>query len=167
MIFFDTPIKSHVAFERKLADITANFLNKFLGSMLFLNLSILFSFIWIIVNLELVALIPPFDPYPFGLLALLVSWYAALLAILVLINQNQQGKNADIRQRIDFEVNVRAEHEITKILAMFEELNLKLGLAKVDKELDKMLEKIDIAEIKEDVELGIEKEDAGMTSRPL
>ena len=167
MIFFDTPIKSHVAFERKIADITANFLTKFLGSMLFLNISIAFIVIWMVVNLGWISAIPPFDPYPFIFLASLATFGAILLAILVLINQNQQGKKADIRQRIDFEVNVRAEHEITKILAMFEELNLKLGLAKVDKELDKMLEKIDIATIKEDVELGIEKEDAGMTRRPL
>ena len=73
---------------------------------------------------------------------------------------------ADIRQRIDFEVNVRAETEITKILKMLDEFNGKLGIIKADEELEKMKEKIDIAEIKQDIEQGIEKEDAGKLIRP-
>ena len=52
----------------------------------------------------------PFDPYPFVLLLMITAFSATLLAIVVLINQNRQGKMADIRQRIDFEVNVRAEN---------------------------------------------------------
>jgi uncharacterized membrane protein len=72
----------------------------------------------------------------------------------------------DIRQRIDFEVNVRAEHEITRILTMLDELHVELGMIKADKELDKMKEKIDIAEIKEDIEHGIKKEDEGKSRRP-
>ena len=77
------------------------------------------------------------------------------LAIVVLINQNQQGRMADVRQRIDFEVNVRAEREITKILTMLEELHARAGIAKVDTELDKMKKKISIVAIKEDIERGI------------
>lgn len=59
---------------------------------------------------------------------------------------------------IDFEINVRAEHEITKILHMLDELYTELGIAKIDKELDHMKEKIDIAEIQEEVEHVIEEE---------
>jgi len=55
---------------------------------------------------------------------------AMQLAIIVLISQNQQGKMEDARQRIDFEVNVRAENEITKILIMLDELHAKLGISK-------------------------------------
>jgi len=91
-----------------------------------------------------------------------------LLAIVVLINQNQQGRMADVRQRIEFEVNVRAENEITKILIMLDELHARFGISKVktDEELEKMKEKIDITEIKEQVERGIEKEDSGKIQRP-
>ena len=80
-----------------------------------------------------------------------------LLAIVVLINQNQQGRMEDVRQRIDFEVNVRAENEITKILIMLDELHAKLGIlkAKTDTELQKMKEKTDIVEIKEEVEISM------------
>ncbi len=73
---------------------------------------------------------------------------------------------ADIRQRIDFEVNVQAENEITKILIMLDELHGKLGISKkrIDKELEEMKEEIDIIEIKEDIEQGIKKEDVGKSA---
>ena len=103
----------------------------------------------------------PFDPYPFPLLLMIAAFSAMLLAIVVLINQNRQGKMADIRQRIDFEVNVRAENEITKILTMLDVLYIELGMVKKDKELDKMKEIINISEIQEDIEQGIKKEDEG------
>jgi len=58
---------------------------------------------------------------------------------------------------MDFEINVRAEQEITKILRMIEEIHTKLGIARVDRELEQMKETINISEVKEDVELGIEE----------
>lgn len=164
--FFDTQLKSYVGFERQWADTTARFLTQSFGSIWFLNSNLAFIFGWIIVNLGLIPGVRPFDPYPFALLLMIVAFSAMLLAIVVLINQNRQGKMEDVRQRIDFEVNVRAEREITKILSMLDELNVNLGMVKADKELDKMKEKLDIVEIKEDIEQGIEKEDQGKSRRP-
>lgn len=157
--FFETHLKSYVAFERERADLMAQFLTRSLGSVWFLGTSIFVILGWI-------PALTPFDPYPFSILLMMVSFSALLLAIIVLINQNQQGRMADVRQRIDFEVNVRAEHEITKILTMLEALHIKAGISKQDTELDKMKRRIDIVELKEDIEQGIEKEDAGKTRRP-
>lgn len=161
--FFDTHLKSYVGFERHWADVSSRFLTKSLGSIWFLNTNIVVILVWIIVNLGWIPGVQPFDPYPFPLLLMIVAFSAMLLAIVVLINQNQQGRMEDIRQRIDFEVNVRAENEITKILIMLDELHVKLGIskAKTDTELQKMKKKTNIVEIKEDIEQGIEKEDAG------
>ncbi len=156
--FFDTHLKSYVEFEQKLSDVIARFLNKSFGSIWFLNANLVFIAVWIIINLGLIPNIHPFDPYPFSVLMMIVSFSAMLLYVVVLINQNREGRMADIRQRIDFEINVRAEHEITKILNMLDELHVRLGMGKVDVELDKMKEKIDIAEIKEDIEQGIREE---------
>ena len=165
--FFDTQLKSYVEFERHFADVMARFLTRALGSVWFLNTNVAVILVWIVVNLGWIRGIHPFDPYPFGLLLMITAFSAMLLAIVVLINQNEQGRMADIRQRIDLEINVRAEREITKILSMLDELHVRAGIAKTDRELDKMKERIDIAEIKEDIEQGIEKEDAGKRRRPL
>jgi uncharacterized membrane protein len=164
--FFDTHLKSYIGFEREFAEIVARFLTKSLGSIWFLNTNLAFIFIWIIINLGYIPGVHPFDPYPFSLLLMIAAFSAMLLAIVVLINQNQQGRMADIRQRIDLEINVRAENEITKVLTMLDELHVKLGIIKTDKELDKMKETIDIAEIKEDIEQGIENGDAGGNQSP-
>ena len=164
--FFDTHLKSYVGFERRLADVITHFLIKSLGSLWFLNTCVLFILLWIIVNLGWIPGVHPFDRYPFSLLLMIVSFFAMLLAIVVLLNQNRQGNMADIRQRIDFEINVRAEREITKMLTMLDELNANLGMKRTDTELERMKEKLDIVAIKEDIEQGIEKEDAGKSRRP-
>jgi uncharacterized membrane protein len=162
--FFDTNLKSYVEFEREWSSLVARFLTKFFGSAWFLNANIIFILVWIVWNLGWIPGLRPFDPYPFLLMPMIASLSAMLLAIVVLINQNEQGKMADIRQRIDFEVNVRAETEITKILKMLDAFNGRLGIIKADEELEKMKEKIDIAEIKGDIERGIEKEDGKVTN---
>ena len=159
-------LKSYVGFERRFAEVLARLLTQSLGSIWFLNTVVAFIALWIIANLGLIPGVRPFDPYPFDCLVMIATFSAMLLAIVVLINQNQQGRMEDIRQRIDFEVNVRAEREITKVLTMLDELHVRAGIAKVDTELDRMKEKISIAEIKEDIEQGIEKEDARKRHRP-
>jgi len=49
---------------------------------------------------------------------------------------------------------------------MLDIFNARLGIVKDDEELDRMKEKTDIAEIKQDIEHGIEKEDAGKIPGP-
>jgi uncharacterized membrane protein len=157
---FETQLKSYVEFEREFADVIVVLLTKHFGSVWFLNAALAVIILWVVVNLGWIPGILPFDPYPFEILLVSLSFVGILLAVLVLISQNRQGKRADIRQRMDFEINVRAEHEVTKILTMLDEIQVELGMAKKDKELEKMKERIDIAEIKEDVEEGMEEENS-------
>jgi uncharacterized membrane protein len=81
-----------------------------------------------------------------------VSLEAIFLSIIVLISQNKQSKIADIRQQIDFEINVRSEEEITKILEVIDELRKAQGIKKHDPELEKMKEKIDLQKIQKEAE---------------
>lgn len=150
--FLNKRLKSYIEFEEKLADALAKFLTKYFGSLRFLNLTLVFVLLWIIVNLGMIPGINPFDPYPFSWLMMIVQIFAIVLFIVVLINQNQEKRINEIRQQMDFEINVRAEREVTKILHMIEEMHTKLGIAKADKELEQMKERIDISEIKENVE---------------
>lgn len=154
--FLNKRLKSYIEFEEKWADALTKFLTKSFGSLRFLNLVLLFFLFWIIVNLGLVPGINPFD-LSFNWLLMIVQLFAVVLSVIVLISQNREEKINEVYQKMDFEINVRAEHEITKILKMIEEIHKELGIAKVDKELEQMKEKIDISEVKDNVEQVIEE----------
>jgi uncharacterized membrane protein len=109
--------------EARVADqITA-----FAGSMRFVYLHTAWFSLWIIVNLGLIAaalgsLFAPFDPFPFGLLTMIVSLEAIFLSTFILISQNRQAVVADHRAELDYQVDVRAEAQIAKLLALAEAL---------------------------------------------
>lgn len=86
----------------------------FSGSMVFLLASMLWFSAWIVINTYDVGL-PKFDPYPFGLLTMIVSLEAIFLSIFVLISQNRQAEKDRIRSNIDYEVNVKAELEVAHL----------------------------------------------------
>lgn len=71
---------------------------------------------WILTNVVAGAgWLPPalaFDPFPFGLLTLIVSLEAIFLSIFVLVSQNRQSERDRIRTDLDYQVNVKAHVEI-------------------------------------------------------
>ncbi|MDQ3076129.1 MAG: DUF1003 domain-containing protein [bacterium] len=155
--FFHRSLESNIEFEEKWAEGLAKFLTKSFGTLSFLNLVLFVSVFWIVVNLGLIPAIDPFDPYPFNWIMVIVQFFGIVLSVVVLMNQNRESRINEVYQKMEFEINVRAEHEITKTLQMIEEIHTKLGIAKADPELEQMKEKIDITEIKEDVEQAIEE----------
>jgi uncharacterized membrane protein len=58
----------------------------------------------------------PFDPFPFAFLLFLGNIVQLLLMPLIMVGQNVQAAHADARAEADYEVNVRAEEEIERIL---------------------------------------------------
>ena len=86
----------------------------FSGSMPFLMVNGGWFIIWIIINTFPVG-IPAFDPYPFGLLTMIVSLEAIFLACFVLISQNRQAEKDRVRSDIEYEVNIKAELEVAHL----------------------------------------------------
>jgi uncharacterized membrane protein len=150
-------MESYTEFEEKWPDALAKFLTKYFGTLQFLIITLVFIFLWIIFNLGIIPGLKPFDLSPFNWLVTIVQLFSIVLSIVILISQNQETKINAVRQQMDFEINVRAEHEITKILQMIEKIHAEMGIDKVDRELEQMKETTDIAEIKEDVEQAIEE----------
>lgn len=72
--------------------------------------------IWIVMNLLAPAGVLPkalgFDPFPFGLLTMVVSLEAIFLSIFVMVSQNRQGEKDRLRIDLDYQVNVKAQTEI-------------------------------------------------------
>jgi CRP/FNR family transcriptional regulator, cyclic AMP receptor protein len=63
-----------------------------------------------------------FDPFPFGLLTMIVSLEAIFLSIFVLISQNRQTTKDRLAAEIDHQVNTKAELEIGLVLQRLDDL---------------------------------------------
>jgi CRP/FNR family transcriptional regulator, cyclic AMP receptor protein len=93
---------------------TADWIAWFSGSMPFLMLNGGWFIIWIGLNTFLLGAVA-FDPYPFGLLTMIVSLEAIFLSCFVLISQNRQAEKDRVRSDIEYEVNIKAELEIAHL----------------------------------------------------
>lgn len=92
----------------------ADWIAWFCGSIGFLLLHALWFVVWVVINTMHVGL-PQFDPYPFGLLTMIVSLEAIFLSCLVLISQNRQVAKDRVRSDIEYDVNVKAEMEVAHL----------------------------------------------------
>lgn len=141
---FEAKENSNRTFSERIADL----ITFKLGSMVFLAINAVWFFTWITVNTGLVPGITVFDPFPFGLLTMVVSLEAIFLAIIVLISQNRAAKVDKLRQEVDLQINTISEEEITKIMELQVLLLQKNGVdVSKDPELQQMLEPIDTDEI--------------------
>jgi len=146
-------IHSKVQFHKSITDRIALWITNVFGSMRFLTLCLALFTGWILWNLKFFHSLQPFDPYPFYMLTMIVSLFAIILSISVLINQNRERRLRNLRQQLEFEVNVRAEKEITKVLEMLHEIQIKLGMnAHPDNELKEMKENLDIQNLHDQLE---------------
>jgi uncharacterized membrane protein len=115
----------------------ADWIAWFSGSMPFLIINGVWFISWISIN-TLPLGIPAFDPYPFGLLTMIVSLEAIFLSCFVLISQNRQAQKDKVRADIEYEVNIKAELEIghlhEKTDRMYE--NMMARFEKIEKTLN-------------------------------
>jgi uncharacterized membrane protein len=101
---------------------------KFIGSPTFLLLQVLLVVAWSALNLNLIPGLRPFDPFPFGILALVVSSESVCLTIFVLISQNRTARQAEKRSHLDLQVSMLAEQELTTALQMLQKLCQHAGV---------------------------------------
>ena len=92
----------------------ADWISWFSGSMSFLLLNAVWFVAWIAVN-TLPMGVAQFDPYPFGLLTMIVSLEAIFLSCFVLVSQNRQAEKDRVRSDIEYEVNIKAELEVAHL----------------------------------------------------
>ena len=119
-------------------DRVADRITAFSGSMTFVYIHTLWFGLWIFLNLPMFGRWR-FDPYPYGLLTMIVSLEAIFLSTFVLISQNRLSEVADQRADLDLQVNLLAEHEITRVLTLVDAIADHLGLeAGQDPEVDEL-----------------------------
>ena len=116
----------------------ADWIAWFSGSMAFLILNGGWFVIWIAINTLPLGL-PHFDPFPFGLLTMIVSLEAIFLSCFVLISQNRQAQKDKVRADIEYEVNIKAELEIAHLHEKTDRIyeNMMARFEKMDKNIQR------------------------------
>jgi uncharacterized membrane protein len=125
-----------IAEKLTLPERIADFIAWFSGSMYFFGLNAIWFLTWILVNTAHVG-VEHFDPYPFGLLTMIVSLQAIFLSIFVLIAQNRQAAKDRVRSDIEYEINVKAELEVAHLHEKTDEIHEMMldRFAKLEKAL--------------------------------
>lgn len=130
--------------KRSVSDKFADLLTASFGTVLFLVLNMLFFLGWILWNTGNIPNIAPIDPFPFGLLTMVVSLEAIFLAIIVLISQNREARIAELREEVELYINRYSEDEITKVMYLVTLLLEKNGIdVSKDVDLKDMLQDVD------------------------
>jgi uncharacterized membrane protein len=144
-------IKAQHAAERTVIESLADGLNSLASSTPFLLIHVVWFLIWIPWNLGMFRL-KPFDPFPFGLLTMVVSLEAIFLTIFVLMSQKRESKIAELREELMLQVSLRMEEEVTKTLQLVAGLYTRLGhVVAEDQELGDMLRPLDVTTIEKEL----------------
>jgi CRP/FNR family transcriptional regulator, cyclic AMP receptor protein len=105
-----------LTFGQRIADTVADTM----GSWPFIIVQSSMLAIWITLNAT--AWINHWDPYPFILLNLMLSFQAAYAAPFIMMSQNRQAAKDRIAAEIDHQVNAKAELEVGLLLKRLDDL---------------------------------------------
>src|ERR1700730_16229639 len=119
----------HDALDRRTAtERVSDVITKLVGNLGFLLAHLILSSSWSLVNLQVIPGLKAFDPFPFGVLALVVSSESVFLTIFVLISQSRMARQSERRSHLDLQVGMLSEQELTTILQMLQKLCQHMGL---------------------------------------
>ena len=121
-------LRLKTARDQSLQERIANAMTAYSGSMLFFYVHIVWFCVWILLNTGRVG-IAPFDPYPYGLLTMVVSLEAIFLSTFVLISQNLLAKEAGHLADLGLHTGLLTEHELTRVLQMLRAIQDKIGIS--------------------------------------
>jgi uncharacterized membrane protein len=119
----------HDALGRRTAtERASDLITKLVGNLGFLAAHVILISVWSLLNLRVIPDLKPFDPFPFGVLALIVASESVFLTIFVLISQGRMARQSERRAHLDLQVGMLAEQELTTILLMLQKLCQHAGV---------------------------------------
>jgi uncharacterized membrane protein len=133
-------MQQHLSARRSVIDRVADLIGGFSGSMAFVFLHVTWFTFWFLWNTGVIPNQHRFDPYPFILLAMIVSVEGVLLSTFVLMKQNRMQRQSDTRDHLNLQIDLLAEKEVTKSLQLLRAIchKLEISEADVDAELAEM-----------------------------
>jgi uncharacterized membrane protein len=119
----------HDALERRTpTERLSDVMTKLVGNTGFLLAQLTVISCWSLLNLHVIPGLRAFDPFPFGILALVVSSESVFLTIFVLISQSRMSRQSERRSHLDLQVAMLSEQELTTILQMLQKLCQHVGV---------------------------------------
>jgi uncharacterized membrane protein len=125
-----------------LSERVSDAITRFAGSMTFVVIHAIAYGTWLAINLGAIPGIKPFDP-SFVVLAMEASVEAIFLSTFVLISQNRMMGAAAKQSDLDLQINLLAEHELTRMVSLVDAMAKKMGVDAVPAH--------ELAEIEQDV----------------
>lgn len=119
-------VNEEIEDKRTTIEKSADWIAEFSGSIPFLLIHVIIFAVWVTWNS--IQSLHPFDPFPFGLLTMVVSLEAIILSVFVLLSQNRQVAKDRIRSDIEYEVNLKAELEVAHLHEKVDQLHADLNL---------------------------------------
>lgn len=114
--------ESQLTVGQKVADAVA----AGMGSWTFIIVQGTLLALWILINTVQLAF--KFDPYPYILLNLALSFQAAFAAPFIMISQNRQAEKDRLTAQNDYMTDVKGEEEIKHIMDHLDSLDEKIAL---------------------------------------
>ncbi len=125
-----TRLDSDYVNKTKWSDRLADRIASFGGSWKFIILFSIFLLSWIIWN-SVPLFYPHFDPHPFILLNLCLSFIAAFQAPVIMMSQNRQAARDKHESVIDFAINYKSEQEVNDMQRHLHKLDADMRQIKI------------------------------------
>lgn len=133
------PLRQPLSIGARVADAVATIV----GSWRFIIVQSLLLAVWLAANATFGN--QAWDPYPFILLNLVLSFQAAYTAPIIMMSQNRQSEIDRLRAQNDYDINVKAELEIELLHQKIDLLREQEILA-LTKAVNALVAKLDIKE---------------------
>ena len=126
--------------SRKVPERIGDAFTRVMGSLGFVVAHVIGFGAWFSINLGLIPGVKPFDPFPFGILTLIVSAEGVFLAIFVLLSQNRMSRLSSQRAHLNLQISLLAEQETTKLLQHLRRISEHLGIEESaqDREVERL-----------------------------
>lgn len=153
--------------QKRFQDRISDAVTRFTGSMTFVILHLILFSLWIGINMA--PGVPKhwrFDP-SLVILAMAASVEAIFLSTFVLISQNRMQAQADARAELELQVNLLAEHEVTRLITLVTAMAERMGIeAAQDPELSELAQDVAPERVLDEIESDKQKFGFEGTSAP-
>jgi uncharacterized membrane protein len=108
-------VTEDVAAQSTVLEKLADKITYFTGHPHFVTVHVLWFSFWILINSGLIAVGNVFDVYPYSLLGIILSIEAILITSFILISQSRENRVTEIRDKLEYEVNVQSYRKLKEL----------------------------------------------------